>query len=163
MSENNFEMDGSCLCGKIRYHAVLENGSDAYYCHCRMCQKAFGNIFATFANTKKSDVQWITQEPDYYQSSAIAKRGYCNSCGTPLTFEFLDSENLDLSVGSMDRPEDMRPTSHTGIESRIPSFHLVEDGLIEERVVDNKKVMERWEKAYGKNHAGLKSLENNSN
>jgi hypothetical protein len=153
---NTKTIQGGCMCKKIRYEAELINGDEAYYCHCRMCQQAFGNIFATFANTKKELVKWLTQPPDYYSSSKIAKRGFCNTCGTPLTFDFLDSENMDLSVGSMDYPGEMRPTSHYGVESRIESFHKP-DALPENRVTDNETIMNRWEKAYGKNHPGLQS------
>jgi hypothetical protein len=36
---------GGCQCGAVRYRitAPFEN---AHICHCRMCQKAFGNYFA---------------------------------------------------------------------------------------------------------------------
>ena len=38
-------LSGGCQCGRVRYSARLES-DDAYLCHCRMCQKATGSIFA---------------------------------------------------------------------------------------------------------------------
>src|SRR3546814_5441537 len=67
----------------------------AYFCHCRMCQRAVGNIFASFVNLPKADVRWTTREPDYYASTMFARRGFCSACGTPLTFDYPDSDVID--------------------------------------------------------------------
>ena len=95
-------LQGGCLCGAVRYEATPDH-RDGYYCHCRMCQLAFGNTRAAYLNLRKSEVRWLTRRP-YYASSKIARRGFCSRCGTPLSFEFLDSERMDLSVGSLDEP-----------------------------------------------------------
>ena len=44
---------GGCQCGAVRYRitAPLEN---PHICHCRMCQKAFGNYFAALVGMKKT-------------------------------------------------------------------------------------------------------------
>ena len=36
-------MPGGCACGRIRFTADV-SGADAYLCHCRMCQRASGNV-----------------------------------------------------------------------------------------------------------------------
>ena len=105
-------MTGGCMCGRARYSAEIEN-DEAYLCHCRMCQRASGNISLSMKNVKKSAVTW-EREPDYYQSSPIARRAYCSQCGTSLTFEFPDSENMDLIVGSFDDPSRFRPVHQRG-------------------------------------------------
>jgi hypothetical protein len=113
-----------------------------------MCQKAFGNIFATFINVRVADVHWDTAEPAWYLSSRIARRGFCAACGTPLAFQFLEGEYMDLSVGSLDEPDCIRPTEHTGVESRIASWSEPV-ALPESRMDDNPRVRERWQAAYG--------------
>ncbi|MGB8856895.1 MAG: GFA family protein [Burkholderiales bacterium] len=140
---------GGCLCGAVRYEATVEN-TEAYYCHCRMCQRSFGNIFATFFNLPKAAVKWTTRAPKYFQSSKIAQRGFCANCGTPLSFEFHDSERMDLSVGSLDHPERMTPVSHFAVEYRVAAFHTP-DGLREESIDNNEKINARWKRAYGDN------------
>lgn len=146
-SEERLSVRGGCQCGTVRYLASLET-TDAYYCHCRMCQKAFGNIFATFFNLPKEDVTWEKGHPTYFHSSRIARRGFCRECGTPLTFEYLDSRRIDLSVGSLDEPDRMQPTAHAGFEGCVRSF-FEEDGLPRTRTEDSKEYVEKWKAAHG--------------
>src|SRR5215831_13540606 len=96
-------LKGGCLCGAVRYTARATS-DEAYHCHCSMCRKAFGNVFATFFNLPKANVEW-ERGPAYFSASRIARRGFCSKCGTPLTFEYNDSKHMDLSVGSLDTPE----------------------------------------------------------
>lgn len=142
---------GGCQCGAVRYQAQVDEPR-AYYCHCRMCQKAFGNVFATFFNLPKAHVRWTTREPDWFASSKVARRGFCSRCGTPLSFEYHDSPRMDLSVGSLDDPGLMRPTEHFGVEARLPAFHHP-DGLPEHRTTDSNTFVERWRQAYGEDPA----------
>ncbi len=140
-------VEGGCLCGRVRYRAVPEN-RNGYYCHCRMCQLAFGNTRAAYCNLRKSEVQWLAEAPAYYASSKIARRGFCAHCGTPLSFEYLDSPRMDLSVGSLDEPSVFKPSEHFAAESRIAAWH-VPDGLPEKRIDKFAPIIERWRKAYG--------------
>src|SRR5439155_6880415 len=100
MSDALPALTGGCLCGRTRYEAAPDH-REGYYCHCRMCQLAFGNTRAAFVNLRKAEVRWLSA-PAYYASSKIARRGFCVRCGTPLSFEYLDSERMDLAVGSLD-------------------------------------------------------------
>jgi hypothetical protein len=140
-------MTGGCACGRIRYSAEVE-GDDAYLCHCRMCQRATGNVSIAFKNVPKANVKW-EREPDYFQSSPIARRGYCSQCGTSLTFEHPDHHKLDLTVGSFDDPSRFVPTSHFGAESMHRAW-ISTDGLPEQKAVDYQPLKERWLKATGK-------------
>ena len=141
------ELTGGCQCGAVRYRARAENDA-AYFCHCRMCQKAFGNVFAAFINVKKGDVAWERGAPTYFASTKFARRGFCSACGTPLTFEYLDGAKIDLSVGSLDDPGRLRLAFHFGVESRIASFHTP-DGLPEKRTDAVEHIVKRWNDAYG--------------
>jgi hypothetical protein len=140
-------LQGGCLCGQVRYEATPDH-RDGYYCHCRMCQLAFGNTRAAFFNLRKSEVRWLGVPPTSYASSKIARRGFCGRCGTPLSFEFLEGERMDLSVGSLDEPGLLQPTEHFAVESRIDRwFH--DDGLPQNRIADNAEIRQRWRDAYG--------------
>jgi hypothetical protein len=130
----------------VRYQATPDH-RDGYYCHCRMCQLAFGNTRAAFVNLRKAEVSWLTP-PAYYASSKIARRGFCSHCGTPLSFEYLDSPRMDLAVGSLDNPADVKPTTHFAVETRITNWHA-DDGLPGERLSDNERINQRWKAAYG--------------
>ena len=138
---------GGCLCGSVRYEARPQH-REGYYCHCRMCQLAFGNTRAAFLNLRKDQVRWTGAAPTWFASSKMARRGFCGRCGTPLSFEFLDSQNMDLSIGSLDDPAQIKPVSHFAVESRIATWHG-EDGLPGERLDQNAQLTERWKAAYG--------------
>jgi len=140
-------LTGGCLCGSVRYE-VRPESLEGYYCHCRMCQLAFGNTRAAFLNVPKAAVAWAGTPPQHYASSKFARRGFCGKCGTPLSFEFLDSKNMDLSVGSLDEPGRVRPVSHFAVESRIAEWH-VDDGLPGQRLDEYESLMQRWKDNYG--------------
>lgn len=138
-------LQGGCQCGRHRYIVRMEK-PEGYFCHCRMCQRAFGNIFATFINVPVAEVRWETGEPAWYRSSPIARRGYCAGCGTPLAFHYLDGERMDLAVGSLDEPERVHPTEHTGVESRLEGW-IHTRPLPESRMDENPGVQTRWQAA----------------
>jgi hypothetical protein len=135
------------MCGRVRYSARIES-DDAYLCHCRMCQRASGNVSLAMKNVRKSDVRW-EREPDYFQSSPIARRGFCSTCGTSLTFEHPDSENMDLIVGSFDDPSRFFPKHDFGAESMHRGW-LSTEGLPEYRTDEYQPLVDRWIKAVGK-------------
>ncbi len=140
-------MTGGCACGKVRYTARIEN-DEAYLCHCRMCQRATGSVSIAFKNMKKANVSWESG-PDWYASSPIARRPYCASCGTSLGFEFPDSENMDLTIGSFDDPARFRPKHHFGVESLHRAW-INTEGLPEYRTDEYRPLVERWIEATGK-------------
>ena len=139
-------LHGGCLCGRIRYE-VRPDALEGYYCHCRMCQLAFGNTRAAFLNVPRDSVHWHAP-PQHYASSKFALRGFCPECGTPLSFEYLGSKRIDLSVGSLDEPQRVRPVSHFAVETRIAQWHA-DDALPGQRLDEHQKLVERWKQAYG--------------
>lgn len=141
------EAAGGCMCGRVRYVVEVEN-DDAYLCHCRMCQRASGNVSLAMKNVKKADVRW-EREPDYYASSPIARRGFCATCGASLTFEYHDSENMDLIVGTFDDPSRFRPKHHFGVESMHRAW-INTEGLPEYRTDQYQPLVDRWMKTVGK-------------
>lgn len=134
---------GGCQCGAVRYRIANMDGARSYWCHCRMCQRAVGNVAAAFVNVAKSDVVWEAGEPVRYASSPIARRGFCASCGTPLIFEYPDSPRLDLTIGSLDDPAGLQLESHFGSESWVTGW-LQHDSLPEQRSDDYAPLQARW-------------------
>ena len=89
---------GGCQCGAIRYRA--EGLGRASICHCRMCQKAFGNFYGPLVHAK--GLEWTRGKPKIYASSNKVNRGFCDDCGTPLLFDFGSPE---IAIGTLDDPE----------------------------------------------------------
>jgi hypothetical protein len=76
---------GGCQCGAIRF-ALSASPAKVSICHCRMCQKASGTPFASFAEIEKTDFVWTRGQPAAFRSSSIAERDFCAACGTPLSW-----------------------------------------------------------------------------
>ena len=142
-------LTGGCLCGAVRFEARPDK-REGYYCHCRMCQLAFGNTRASFINLRKDQVTWTAAAPTEFASSKFALRGFCSRCGTPLSFAYAGSQHMDLAVGAFDDPSALTPVSHFAVESRIANWHA-EDGLPGQRLDESEALNERWKAAYGDN------------
>jgi len=140
-------MTGGCACGKVRFEADVED-DEAYLCHCRMCQRATGSVSIAFKNMEQAKMRWLSG-PDWYESSAIARRPFCRECGTSLGFQFKDgSDKLDLTVAAFDDPSRFKPKHHFGAESIHRSW-LNTEGLPEMRTEDYEKLVDKWVEATG--------------
>jgi hypothetical protein len=121
------EMEGGCLCGAIRYR-VTASPFAAEYCHCRMCQKAAGAVIVNWMDFRREQLTWLTPEPSEYESSKGARRGFCASCGS--TLSFCDSrypEYYSLTIASLDDPNLVKPTYHIYTESQVKWLTIDDD------------------------------------
>jgi len=109
---------GGCQCGAVRF-AISATPNRVSICHCRMCQKASGAPFASFADINRTDFAWSKGQPAFFRSSSIADRGYCAACGTPLSFGRIDGDRIEIMTGAFDRPDQLVPTRQYGSESRL--------------------------------------------
>ena len=131
MSDRKIVATGGCQCGAVRYalHAMPEGS----VCHCRMCQKATGGLFAALAKLAKADLVWTRGEPASFRSSAAAFRDFCAQCGTPLSFRYLDAPHMEVTIGSLDHPEHVPVTRNFGVESRLPSIADLAPGRLPDK------------------------------
>lgn len=111
-------LTGGCQCGAVRF-AISATPNRVSICHCRMCQKASGAPFASFADINRTDFAWTKGEPSFFRSSSIADRGYCAACGTPLSFGRIDGDRIEIMTGAFDLPDRLVPTRQYGTESRL--------------------------------------------
>lgn len=130
-------LTGGCQCGAVRY-AVAMQPVGAHFCHCRMCQRAVGNVFAALAPVLKDKLKWSRNPPEFFKSSTAAQRGFCPKCGTPLTFAYNKSKWICVTIGSLDDPARVPPTVHYGIESQVHWLHLHEELPREETGVNDE-------------------------
>lgn len=124
------KITGGCLCGAVRYEST-EPPIYVGYCHCRICQKAYGNLFGVFAAFPAAALKFTQVSPKYYRSSKHAQRGFCSECGTPISFVYEDDPEPGVLLGTLDNPGAWPPTpdhGHTGIESKV-SWLEIHDGL----------------------------------
>ena len=96
-------LTGGCQCGAIRF-ALSAAPVKVSICHCRMCQKASGAPFASFAEIEHGDFAWTRGKPAAFRSSSLAERDFCADCGTPLSFRRIDGPRIEIMTGAFDRP-----------------------------------------------------------
>ena len=153
---------GGCQCGAVRYEitpateeaeAPGAEFAQAHYCHCRMCQRAVGNIVAVWVAVRGERFRWTAGAPATYRSSHYLERAFCRTCGTPLGARYVPglkdwewSDFVGVLVGSLDAPEAVRPGYHFGVESQVPWFNL-DDGLPRRRTDDLPGMKELWSRA----------------
>jgi hypothetical protein len=113
-------IEGGCQCGSVRYR-IAGPIFNRQICHCRMCQKAFGNYFAPLGAVATTDIAWVGGRPAIYRSSLAAERGFCRHCGTPLTFQYVtEPHEISIALGSLDDATRFAPEAQYGTESRMP-------------------------------------------
>lgn len=120
---------GGCACGALRYELIGAD-LDVADCHCRMCQRAVGAAFVTWATLAPERLRVVRGQPAWWRSSVSAERGFCASCGTSLFFRPRRGEVaggapfLDVTVASLDEPAAVRPRYAIWTERRLPWTHL---------------------------------------
>ena len=120
------ERSGGCQCGAIRFHSK-QLRDNAHVCHCRMCQKAAGNLFAALVGVRHEHLTWTRGTPAEFMSSDLAARGYCRDCGTPLYYRSVGGEHVSISIGAFDDPASIPLQFQLGLEGKHPSLdHLPE-------------------------------------
>ena len=108
-------LTGGCQCGAIRFRA--DALGEASICHCRMCQKATGGLFGPYVAL--DGLIWTRGERKRFRSSNKVWRGFCEACGTPLTWEHT-SGPVSVMIGALDDPAAARPTEQLGSSSKLP-------------------------------------------
>ncbi|MDL2402367.1 GFA family protein [Rhizobium mayense] len=111
-------LTGGCQCGAIRFACDLPP-QNVHVCHCRMCQKAVGGPFAVICPVMKTAFRVTRGAFSWFQSSALARRGFCRDCGTPMIFEYPEFEDIGILVGTFDQPDRAPPVAQYGNESRV--------------------------------------------
>ncbi|MBP1850793.1 GFA family protein [Rhizobium halophytocola] len=114
---------GGCQCGAVRFQASRLGRPSI--CHCRMCQKQFGGFFGPLVTADKAHLTWTRGQPTLFRSSKKIKRGFCEKCGTPLTYQHADG--VELAIGAFDHPEFFEPKIQVNHDKRLPWIEHIFD------------------------------------
>ena len=121
------EWTGGCLCGAVRYRATADP-IRAVNCHCGMCRRLSGAAFPTHVHFAVAAFTWTTGKPTRYRTSPAAERGFCHRCGSTLSMhETVLDDRVQVTLGSLDRPENARPDDHVWTESQLGWLHMDDD------------------------------------
>ena len=124
-------LKGGCFCGRVRYETAGAPFHETN-CHCSICRRTSGAAFVTWFSVPRAQFRFVSGEPTRFRSTLKGVRSFCGHCGTPLTFQLEDLDEIDVTTCSLDEPNRLPPKDHTRTSSRLAWIHLA-DGLPEFR------------------------------
>jgi hypothetical protein len=122
-------INGSCVCGVVRwsYDAPF---TTMLYCHCSVCRKHHGTLFAAFVAGPLTTFHWRegTEQVLTWQSSAQGKRSFCSVCGSKVPGVDHASQQVFMPAGALEGELGIRPQMHLFLGSKASGFEI-NDGL----------------------------------
>ncbi|WP_421867925.1 GFA family protein [Motiliproteus sp.] len=117
----NKPIEGSCLCGALRYQA--SGHLDIFqYCHCSRCRKFTGSAHAANLFVQPEHFQWLSStetlgrfEPD---NSRYFATSFCKTCGSSMPWIAKGGKVVVIPAGTLDQVPDIRPSQNIFCNSR---------------------------------------------
>ena len=118
---------GACLCGAVTFSlsGPLEG---TLACHCTQCRRQSGHYFAAVGAPRAAVAIAETDDLVWYQSSEIARRGFCRRCGSTLFWDPFEGEVTEVSLGALDAPTGLKLERHVHVAS-MGDYYQIADGL----------------------------------
>ena len=126
MSDASETHEGGCLCGEVRY-AIRGAPTYSAHCHCRSCQRAIAAGFATWSGVKPENFEVTKGQITVYESSPGVRRGFCQKCGTSLTYAGDGWTDIGVLSATLDDPGVAKPTTNVYLEHQLPWVVLDEN------------------------------------
>ena len=122
-------LEGSCLCGGIRYqyHGDI---TEIAMCHCGQCRRGQGTGFVTNSPVERARFQLrdgaeLIRE---YRASPLKVRTFCGQCGSPLYSARDDlPEIIRLRLGTVTTPFSCEQRYHIFVESKADWVTINDD------------------------------------
>lgn len=119
---------GSCLCGSVSFtvHAPLRPVDN---CHCVQCLKTHGHYGAYSAAPTEAIRFTEDKGLKWYESSDIARRGFCKECGGSLFYQPKGKSYTSIAAGMLDAPTGLKSVGHIFVAGKSDYYEMPEDGL----------------------------------
>jgi hypothetical protein len=119
---------GHCLCGATRYALEADRIRWQGLCHCASCRRASGAPVVGWLGVPDGHWRWTGQAPGQYASSPGVVRGFCTTCGTPLTYASSRwPDETHFLAATLDDPADFAPTAHFHAGEALHWLHIKDD------------------------------------
>jgi hypothetical protein len=124
-------LNGSCLCGAVKYEVTGEP-KRFFHCHCSRCRKATGTGHASNLFVQPGMLKWLKGEAQIRAFKVPeAKRftnNFCGICGSRLPRQAKDTDTVMIPSGSLDDDAPIKPQARIFAGSRA-SWSCSDDGL----------------------------------
>ena len=127
-----FKLTGGCRCGAVCY-TINAPASETVHCHCSICRKLHGALFATFSAIP-ADAFHVDQGADalaVFESSPGNHRHFCKSGGCQIYVIMPDNPVPYVLTGALDggahpshADDKLR---HVFVDSKVPWYELTDD------------------------------------
>lgn len=118
---------GRCQCGGVRFE-VRGPLRSVLYCHCTMCRRLNGHFAAATACAPEHLRLLSSETLRWYRSSAIARRGFCDTCGAQLFWEPAQGGHISIWAGTLDTPTGLTAAQHIFVADK-GDYYEITDGL----------------------------------
>ena len=121
-------LNGSCLCGAIRY-TISADVTELRACHCIDCQKTSGAAGSVNAMIKAAEFKLTAGTPKRREVKAASGRTlyrfFCGDCGSPIYSQRQATpENVSVRAGTFDDAPPMRITANIWTRTARPWAYI---------------------------------------
>ncbi|MBX2882931.1 MAG: GFA family protein [Granulosicoccus sp.] len=117
---------GGCLCGKVQYE-VRGPLRDVIFCHCTMCQRHLGGVGPHTKTLKENLILICDSGLAWYESSTIAKRGFCRECGSSLFWNPANQDSIGILAGSLDDSAMLKTIGHIFVAEKASYMPVTDE------------------------------------
>jgi hypothetical protein len=118
---------GHCLCGAVQFE-IRGPLRPVIYCHCTMCRRSTGHFLAATACARRDLHLESEKNLRWYDSSPIARRGFCGVCGSQLFWDAPARDNVSIMAGSLNLPTGLVEREHICVAD-AGDYYKICDGL----------------------------------
>jgi hypothetical protein len=114
---------GRCLCGAVKFLVTLPPRF-CVHCHCHTCRLMHGAAFVTWLGVPAPHLKLAGREHlKWYVGSPVAKRGFCDVCGTPMLFMSTEwPGEVHVTRASILDQAEITPRFHIYYDQRVDWF-----------------------------------------
>ena len=128
-------LTGRCLCGGVAFSFPRNDLKPADACHCGQCRRWSGYLWGSVS----APLDALSFDDDatlkWFQSSKIARRGFCSACGSSLFWHANGLEDhkhrIAVSLGALDGPTGLKVQKHIFVADG-GDYYEIADGLPQE-------------------------------
>jgi hypothetical protein len=122
-------IQGSCLCGGMRFEIDEEEILFINNCHCSWCRKVTGAAYGTFIQIPGAHFRWISGADllSTYESSPGNHRAFCKTCGSRAPQSQNWAQHVTVPAGLLDGDPLARPVVNIYTGSKAPWHDIREE------------------------------------
>jgi hypothetical protein len=131
---------GQCLCGAVRFGAIVAHGIQA--CHCTQCQRWTGG--GPLLSVRVSEMEMTGEDRiAAYHASEWGERAFCGTCGSTLYWRMRGEPVAYVTVGLLDDQTGLSVTEEIFVDHR-PAWLPVFDGAAQSTEAEEMTKLENY-------------------